>query len=94
MSHRDGILEKLDRMGELYADLEAENARLQAQIDTATTTGLRVMKERDGYKALAERRGEALKNLLAAVEQLGIFPDGIVAREARAALAAAPELTT
>jgi hypothetical protein len=42
------------------ADLEAENARLQEHADIATETSLRVIEERDRYKALAERRRLAL----------------------------------
>ncbi len=57
-----------ERVG--IADLEAENARLQARVKKVeqelTYAALRVREartERDGYKALAERRGEALKEL-------------------------------
>ncbi len=37
-----------------YVEAQAENARPQAQADTATTTGLRVMKERDALQARVE----------------------------------------
>ncbi len=49
-------------------DLRAENARLQATVESlraalkdAMAFGVVESNERDGYKALAERRGEALK---------------------------------
>ncbi len=55
-------------------DLEAENARLRRSganvsgllIDAVGTGGeaiIEIERERDGYKALAERRGEALKQI-------------------------------
>ena len=50
------------------ADLESENARLQARVEEEkgiTDTAIRAMEraesDREGYKALAEQRGEALE---------------------------------
>ncbi len=51
----------LQLMCKTYREGKMEVRRLQEQVDTATTTGLRVMKERDGFKALAKVRREALE---------------------------------
>jgi hypothetical protein len=52
-------------------ELEAENARLQARVEEiqghlelCRRFGVRFLAERDGYKALAERRGAALEDEL------------------------------
>ena len=44
----------IDTLKSKLANERAENARLQEQVDTATETGLRVMKERDALQARAE----------------------------------------
>jgi len=56
------------RLQNRIADLKAENARLQATVESlraalkdAMVFGVVESNERDGYKALAERRGEALE---------------------------------
>ncbi|KKN09882.1 hypothetical protein LCGC14_1042220 [marine sediment metagenome] len=74
-----GVLEIADHLGGTIAELEAENARLQTRVEETE-------RERDRYKALAERRGEVLSHMIA------FFADGaqgdyrLLVREARAAL--------
>ncbi len=58
-------------------DLQDELARLQTALE--------------GAEARERLRGKALRDLLTAVEQLGVFPDGIVARDARAAIDISPD---
>ena len=102
------------------ADLEAENARLEARVDEAVKRGAKLygwlseaygvawklagyhaerIRERDDYKALAERRGEALEKIATLVHPARMELYGPVARAdveyfillARDALAATPD---
>jgi len=84
------------------ADFKAENARLQRHLGESWhlwkqgqyRKGI-VERERDGYKAQAERRGEALEFWLARAGHDGCLTGRICRNlkcaEARAALAATPE---
>ena len=84
-------------------DLEAENARLQVAMDWVEGHLGETRRERDGYKALAERRGEALKPFAnvpdGVIDSEAAYLSGLLGitlsqwREARAAIAATPDGT-
>ena len=82
---------------DMIREERAENARLQARVMELGRGVAELLVERDGYKALAERRGEALEFWLTKAGHDGCLTGRICRNlkcaEARAALAATPELT-
>ncbi|KKL16599.1 hypothetical protein LCGC14_2493940 [marine sediment metagenome] len=68
-----GILEIADHLEDTIADLETKNTRLQARVEelerwlsSIPSSSRQAITERDDHKALAERRGEALRRIAAA----------------------------
>lgn len=56
---------------EALAEAHTETARLQEQIDTATATGLRVMKERDAALEALEEARQFREKIQKASDQYG-----------------------